>query len=140
MARVRNLPKSRSAVYLGRARQHERQMAVALEHHRWDAVGLCAVHLTIASVDAVTCAKLGQVWSGEDHGGVVDLLRETGVAGVDVASRQVASILESKTRVEYGAEAASAPRATEMGKQAKRVFDWAVSALRSEEADRAPGP
>lgn len=115
-------------------------MAVALEHHRWEAVGLCAVHLTIASVDAVTCAKLGRVWSGEDHGGVVDLLRETGVAGVDVTSRQVASILEAKTRVEYGAEALSATRASGMGKQAKRVFEWALAALGSEVADKAHGP
>ncbi|MCI4317465.1 MAG: hypothetical protein L3J96_02915, partial [Thermoplasmata archaeon] len=112
-------------------------MAVALEHHRWEAVGLCAVHLTIASVDAVTCAKLGQVWSGEDHGGVVDLLRETGVAGVEVTSRQVASIMESKTRVEYGAEPASGPRATDMGKRAKRVFEWAVATLGSEDTDRS---
>jgi hypothetical protein len=114
-------------------------MAVALEHHRWEGVGLCAVHLTIASVDAVTCAKLGQVWSGEDHGGVVDLLRETGLASVEATSRQVASILESKTRVEYGAEAATGPRATEMGKQAKRVFDWAVAALGPGEVDQAHG-
>jgi hypothetical protein len=133
MARVRNLPKGRSSVYLARARQYERQLSTAQDRHQWEAVGLSAVHLVISSVDAVTCAKLGKVWSGEDHGGVVDMLRETGLRGVDGTLRQVASVLEAKTRVEYGAEPATAAGAAALAKQAKRVFEWAVETLASDE-------
>jgi hypothetical protein len=129
MARVRNLPKGRSSVFLTRARQYERQLAAALEHHQWEAVGLSAVHLVISSVDAVTCAKLGKVWGGEDHGGVVDLLREAGFPGVEDTLRRVASVLEAKTRVEYGAEPATPAGAAALAKQARRVFDWAVQTL-----------
>ncbi|MCI4327867.1 MAG: hypothetical protein L3K16_09635 [Thermoplasmata archaeon] len=129
MARVRNLPKSRSTVYLARARQYEQQLTVAVEHRRWEAAGLSAVHLVIASVDALTCAKLGKVWGGEDHAGVVDLLRETGGPGVEPVVRQVSSVLEAKTRVEYGAEPVSSVLASEMAKQAGRVFDFVVRAL-----------
>jgi len=131
MARVRNLPKGRSSVYLARARQHERQLSTALERRQWEAVGLSAVHLVISSVDAVTCAKLGKVWSGEDHGGVVDLLRETGDPQVEGTLRQIATVLEAKTRVEYGAELATASGASLMAKQARRIFDWAVETLES---------
>jgi hypothetical protein len=133
MSRVRNLPKGRYTVFLARARQYDRQLATALERHQWEAVGLSAVHLVIASVDAVTCAKLGKVWSGEDHGGVVDLLRETGLPAAEGTLRQVASVLEAKTRVEYGAEAATPSRGAALAKQAKRVFDWALVAIRPDE-------
>jgi hypothetical protein len=129
MARVRNLPKARASVYLARARQYERQLTTAQERHQWEAVGLTAVHLVISSVDAITCARLGKVWSGEDHGGVVDLLRETRLPAVDGTLRQVASVLEAKTRVEYGAEPATTAGAAALAKQARRVFDWAVGTL-----------
>lgn len=136
MARVRNLPKNRYSIYLTRARQHERQLSLALDHHRWEAAGLSAVHLVISSVDAVTCAKLGKVWSGEEHAGVVDLLRETGTRDLDPTIRQVAAVLEAKTRVEYGAEPASEPVTAVMAKQARRVFDWALETIGISEAGR----
>jgi hypothetical protein len=131
MPRIRNLPKNRASVYLSRARQYDRQLALAVDRGEWDAAGLSAVHLVIASVDAVTCAYLGKVWSGEDHAGVVDLLREAQLQGSDAVTRQVASVLEKKTRVEYGAEAVSAASSAELAKQAKRVFEWAVGSLRA---------
>lgn len=129
MARVRNLPKRLSSVYLSRARQHERQLDHAVENKRWDAAGVSAIHLVISSIDAVTCAKLGQVWAGEDHAGVADLLREVNAEGVENTLRQVLAILEAKTRVEYGAEASSAAGALDLAKRAKRVFEWAEATL-----------
>jgi hypothetical protein len=129
MARVRNLPKNRSAIFLTRARQYEHQLTTAVERHEWEAAGPTAIHLVISSVDAVTCAKLGKVWAGEEHGGVVDLLRETGLPDLDGTIRQVASVLEMKTRIEYGAESATPSGSANLVKQATRVFAWALDVV-----------
>jgi hypothetical protein len=88
MARLRNLPKAAARTYLTRASQYDRQLARGLKSEDWEAVGLTAVHLAIAAADAVTVAKLGHVWSGQDHGGFVDLLGEVPVEGVETAIRQ----------------------------------------------------
>lgn len=129
MARVRNLPKSAVPVYRNRAKQYQRQLEKSLEAGDWDAVGLMAVHLAIASADAVTVARLGKVWSGQDHAGSIELLGQVGVEGVEPVVRQLRGILEAKTRVEYGAEALTPGRASGLAKGAIRIFDWAESVL-----------
>jgi hypothetical protein len=129
MARVRNLTKSNWKVYRDRAREYDSQLAIALEHRRWEAVGLCSVHLVVASVDAVTVAKLGKVWAGQDYAGVVSLLGELGSEESKRIARQVASVLEQKTRVEYGTEAITAAKAQLLAKQARQVCEWAKKTL-----------
>lgn len=129
MARLRSLPKSSSSVYRARARQYRRQLERSLETRDWDAIGLTAVHLGIAAADAVTVARLGNVWAGQDHRGAVDLLSQVGDEGVDGAVAQLRLLLEMKTRVEYGAESVTATRAAELARRAIRVFEWAEEAL-----------
>lgn len=88
-----------------------------------------AVHLAIASVDAVTAEKLGTVSSGQDHTGSVELLAQISLDGVASVVRQMRSILESKTRIEYGAEVLTPARASELARQSIRVFEWAEDLL-----------
>ncbi len=124
MARLRNLPRSAAKVYLNRARQYRRQLDRSLIAQDWEAVGLIAVHLAIASADAVTVEKLGTVWSGQDHIGSVELLGQIQLEGVGPVVGQLRSILESKSRIEYGAEALTPARASELAKMSIRVFEW----------------
>ncbi|MCI4334040.1 MAG: hypothetical protein L3K04_00155 [Thermoplasmata archaeon] len=131
MARIRKLPPSRYPVYLRRARQYERQLSRALEEKEWETASVCAIHLGISAVDALTCALLGQVWSGEDHAGAADLLRTVPATGNDPAIRHLLALLESNSRVEYGAEAASAATTVGLGQHARRLFEWVVQALRA---------
>ena len=114
---------------MNRARQYRRQLDRSLATNDWEAVGLTAIHLAIASSDAVTAVKLGQVWSGTDHSGSVELLAQVKLDGVDAVRRQLRSLLEAKTKVEYGAEELSPSRASELAKLAVRVFEWSQSAL-----------
>jgi hypothetical protein len=129
MPRLRFVPKHTASAYLGRATQYERQLSLALEERNWESVSLPAVHLAIASTDSVTAAVLGKVWSGENHLGATNLLREAGLEGVATIIRQFASILSEKTRVEYGTELASREATAEMGKRAQRIFEWTVQIL-----------
>jgi hypothetical protein len=129
MARIRNVTKSRWKVYRDRAREYEGQLTHALEQHHWEAVALCSVHLAIASVDAVTVAKLGKVWAGQDHAGVVSLLAELGSEESKLVARRVASVLEEKTRVEYGAEAITPAKAQFLAKESQRICEWAKKTL-----------
>ena len=131
MARIRTFPKSHARRFLGRARQYHRQLAHALEQGDSEAAALLAVHLAIASADALTCSRAGRVWSGEDHRGAVELLRESGGSNSDVARALLAAVLEAKTRVEYGPDLSTPESVRVLARRAERLFSLSESIVAS---------
>lgn len=129
MARVEVLPRSRSRVFLSRAHELCTQMDRAATEEAWNAAGILAVHATIAACDALTVAKLGQRWRGEDHQGVSDLLGGLGIPDSAPVLRQVADILEQKNKVEYEGRVFSRLEVDLIRKKAARVVAWVDARL-----------
>lgn len=130
MTRVEVLPRNRSGVFLDRSHELCAQMDRASSEKAWNATGVLGVHATIAACDALTVAKLGQRWRGQDHRGVRDLLASVGLPDAAPALRQVADILEQKNKVEYEARAFSQSEAVLLRKKVTRVVAWVDAQLR----------
>ncbi len=129
MARTEVLPKARYSIYLARAREFARQMDRAAADRAWNSVGLLGVHCVISSCDALTVRRAGQRWSGQDHAGVVGMVRSLDLPKSDVVLRQVAQVLERQNRVEYEAREFTEREAVEVRLQAARILRWVSSEL-----------
>jgi hypothetical protein len=124
VARTEVVPKSRHVVYLRRAEEFADQMEIANENEAWNTVGLLGVHTTISACDALTVARTGQRWSGQDHAGLRDLVEALRIPGASEALKQISDVLSVKNRVEYEARPFSPSEARILKKQAARVLTW----------------
>jgi HEPN domain-containing protein len=129
VARIEELPKTRSKVYLKRAEEFLEQMDNAASARAWNSVGLLGVHCVISACDGLTVAISGQRWSGQDHAGVHGMVRSLHLSGSEAALRQIASVLESKNRVEYEARVFTEREARELLQNAHRVLSWVKAHL-----------
>lgn len=129
MARTEVLPKARYSIYLARAREFARQMDRAAADRAWNSVGLLGVHCVISLCDALTVQRAGQRWSGQDHAGVVGMVKSLDLPKSDVVLRQIAQVLERKNRVEYEAREFTEREAEEVREQASRILRWVSSEL-----------
>ena len=68
-----------------------------------DAYVTLRVHAGIAAADVITCAKLGQHHSGDDHQGAIALLAKAD----QTAAKSLATLLGMKTRAGYSASVTS---------------------------------
>lgn len=129
MSRTAVLPKARYVVYLARAREFARQMDRAATERAWNSVGLLGVHCVISACDALTVQRAGQRWSGQDHAGVIGMVRSLPLSKSEVVVRQIARVLDQKNRVEYEAREFTEREATEIRQWSTRVLRWIVSQL-----------
>ena len=68
-----------------------------------DAYVTMCVHAGIAAADVITCTKLGEHHSGDDHQGAIDLLARAD----KTAAKNLATLLGMKTRAGYSASVTS---------------------------------
>jgi hypothetical protein len=129
MARTEVLPKARYSDYLARAREFAHQMDRAAADHAWNSVGLLGVHCVISACDALTVQQSGQRWSGQDPSGVVGMVSSLRLPKSDAVLRQVANVLDRKTRVEYEAREFTEREAAEIRQLSTRIFHWVSSEL-----------
>jgi HEPN domain-containing protein len=129
MARIEVLPKTRGHVYLRRADEFAQQMDVAASHRAWNSVGLLGVHCVTSACDALTVGLGGQRWSGRDHAGVHGMVLSLRLSGSEVVLRQIADVLDQKSRVEYEAREFTENEAEEVRTKARRVLAWVKGSL-----------
>jgi len=129
MSRTEVVPKSRYAVYLGRAEEFEAQMVLAAAHRAWNSVGLLGVHCVISGCDALTVRLAGQRWSGQDHAGVYGVLSSLNLPGDSVALRHVSNVLERKNRIEFESTAFSKEEGIAVSQSASRFLTWVRSRI-----------
>lgn len=123
MARIEPVPKSRYAVYLDRGKEFSRQMERASSERAWNSVGLLGVHSVISACDALTVRLSGKRWSGQGHGGVLDLVRDLELPNSDELTRQIAGVLEMKNRVEYEDRVFTEREALELKRVSERILN-----------------
>lgn len=131
MARMEVLPKSRHAVYLERSKEYAAQMERAASAAAWNTVGLLGVHCVIAAGDALTVGLSGRRWSGQNHDGVLGIVRELGLANAGPPLKQMAAVLELKNQVEYESRPFSEKEALNLMRAAQRVLVWVSNQLGS---------
>jgi hypothetical protein len=124
VGRTEALPKSRYGVYLLRAREFGQQMERAVTEKAWNSVGLLGVHCVISACDALTTKLAGRRWSGQDHGGVHELVSSLHLPNASVALRQIGKIIAMKNQVEYESRAFTEMEAREVSQKVSRVLIW----------------
>ena len=129
MARIESLPESRHQVYLARAKDFAGQMDLAASSHAWNSVGLLAVHTVISACDALTIERSGQRWSGQDHAGVLEVVRSLELSDSPRTLRQISDVLSIKSRVEYEAREFTEVEAEAVRVKAARLLAWVVARL-----------
>jgi hypothetical protein len=95
------LPKARYTVFIARASEFARQMNQAASNRARNSVGLLGMHCAISACDALTVQRAGQRWSGQDHAGVIGVVRSLHLTKSDAVVRQISAVLDKKNRVEY---------------------------------------
>lgn len=130
-SRVRKVGKHEYRGFLSKAESFYAGMKRAEEDQDWNLACLNAVHCVISSVDAVTTFYLGERSAGQRHEDAVELLRRTGLPGVQDKIRQVLAVLEQKTAIEYDPDEPTENEARQLLKQAERVHQWARQSITS---------
>lgn len=122
MARTTIVRKLLYRVFWDRAREFGLQMDRSAAEGAWNSVGLLGVHCVISACDALTVGLSGERWSGQDHGGAVDLIRGLHLANSTALERQVTDVLAMKDKVEYEAREFTRAEAEELRKHASRIL------------------
>ena len=129
---TREIPRRQARLFLKKAREFSRSARAELEHERWTAAGLAAVHAAISATDSVTVALAGAVNASADHFAAVALLRSCLRDGLpSSAKRQVNGLLRMKSEIEYGQHMLSGPQAKTLVDQAERYVEWASGLVAS---------
>ena len=122
MARpLRTRPVTSAQVRAFAAKAHEYVEAAAneLEAGRCIAATSLAIHAAINAADAVCGGRVGRRITGEDHDRVLELLKQSGRDGADVA-RDLRGLLPLKTRTEYEPDLVASGIATRAVERAQR--------------------
>ncbi|HEX9708589.1 MAG TPA: hypothetical protein VGB42_01225 [Candidatus Thermoplasmatota archaeon] len=100
------------------------------------AAGVDGVQCAIALVDAVTCAFLGRVATGQSHDQAVDLLRRSGAHGAGEHAKQFARVIELKYAMAYDDRLPTDEEADLVVDRVRRLHRWAASVLPQHAAER----
>ena len=124
-ARTKPVSRAQARQYLGKAEEYLEVAQECLDTERFIAATGNAVHAAINAADAVCGARTGTRSAGQDHDEVLQLLRQCGDEGGDVA-KHLARLLPLKARAEY--EPDDIPRAA--ASQAVKASERAVAIAR----------
>jgi hypothetical protein len=130
-------PRRRSASdargFLGKAADFLEVAEQALEEGRLSPAVSLAIHAGIDAADAICVVKLGTTWSGDNHAGAVDHLRQADKKAATYLSR----LLGMKTRSEYDSVDPSRSQADSALRAARRFVEIAGTVVHS--TDKASG-
>ncbi len=110
--------------YLLKAREFLALARDSLGDLRYSGAGLGAIHGVISACDAFTIFHLEVRSRGEDHRDVVRVMERVSTDGLKEVTRQVLSVLDLKSRVEYGGDGLTAEEAEKIVTRAERVLRW----------------
>ena len=99
-ARSRPVSLAQARAYVGKAQEYLAAAQSELSAGRAIAATSLAIHAGINAADAVSGLRTGRRAAGQDHDEALELLREAGKDGADVA-RDLGRLLALKTKAEY---------------------------------------
>lgn len=98
-----------------------------LQRGNHESAAVLAVHCVISSCDALTAKLLGCKHVGDDHLGIINLLKDLPLRDNTERNnkiRQVKEVLMKKTQAEYESKSVRKADTETMVTQASRIFTW----------------
>ena len=124
--RVEPIPKQEFTRYLRKADEACRSMKDDLQARRYNSAGLQAVQTAVSSADSLTVFYLGLRSTAQSHLEVLSLLRRIPVQEEDQLRRQIASVLDVKSQVQYEPGTISERTARRVSTLADRILSAAI--------------
>lgn len=128
-ARVVATGKSRSPVYLRRARNLTALMEQASASKNNDGAAILGVQAAISYSDAFTVARLGLRSRGQDHREAIRLIASVGTPGASKLAALVQTVLSKKSEVEYGDREVTSKDSTRITSAVREIRDLIASEL-----------
>lgn len=129
LMRVVATGKSRSSIYLRRARNLTALMEQAGAAKNNDGAAILGVQAAISYSDAFTVARLGLRSRGRDHQEAIRLIARVGTPSASRLAALVQTVLSKKSEVEYGDREVTAKDTIRIASAVREIRDLVESEL-----------
>lgn len=115
-------------LYLDKAEKFLQGAQLLLEKSNWEGAASLGIHAIISSCDSLTAKFLNVRHAGQDHQGVLELLKSLpfpGQRALNEMIRRIAQVLTSKTNIEYSSKPIRPNDARAIVSEAEKIVSWA---------------